>query len=550
MKTLLFNTKTRQISYQSSSGFINIPEKTIRLDISKDTTVFGFKAILGIIKVDANTRYLFFCSQSERIGAFEDSEIFTIEKVEYVPLDEKEDEETAESIKKLLEALNFYYTSGKIQCHFLWNKHMLSNFNEYINHESKSHGNSEYTESLSSFRLETEMPYKSSNRAIRANSNASKSIEDLRSPFSSRMTEKPQVKTESFETVNMICGYFESKDTRENHRLYNLKIFSKISTKKIGTRMLSRGIDEFGKVSFFVETKFVTTCESEKTEFSILRGSVPVYWSQVDPLQPNKINIDFDREKNLDAFRKHIESLEKGYGKVVVVDLLGHKKYERMLSKMYNGFCKEHHIDYINFDLNRHAENINNIKSIFYSQLTSFLTKLSIKESNKEVDESISTCGENDLNESLLARGEFFVDESIDQQENGWDDIDKESSADFYKYGYPESAELLNDLKVTFRVNCVDCLDRTNIAQYLIFNYFDKNKLSAVRSMWVNNGNALSKMYTGSHTLKNELPSKGRLSMLGRVNDLVICANRMINNKFTDKDKQTVIDLILGKKSN
>lgn len=462
----------------------------------------------------------------------------------------KEDEETAESIKKLLESLSFYYTSGEVQKHFLWNNHMLNNFKEYVSGEYKIQPDSKYTESVSSFNSEIAMPYKSKNGASRAVSSLWKNIEDQRSPFSSKIAQNTQVKTEAFETVNMICGYFESKDTRENHRLYNLKIFSKISTKKIGTRMLSRGIDEFGKVSFFVETKFVTTCESQKTEFVILRGSVPVYWSQADPLQPNKINIDFDREKNLDAFKKHIESLEKGYGKVVVVDLLGHKKYERMLSKMYNGFCKDHHIDYINFDLNRHAENINNIKSVFYSQLTSFLTTLSIKEASKEVEDSISTCGENDANESLLARGEFSVDESIDQQENGWDDIDKEGSADAENYGYSNNMEFLNDLKVTFRVNCVDCLDRTNIAQYLIFNYFDKNKLTAVRSMWVNNGNALSKMYTGSHTLKNELPSKGKLSMLGRVNDLVICANRMINNKFTDKDKQTVIDLILGKKAN
>ena len=52
-----------------------------------------------------------------------------------------------------------------------------------------------------------------------------------------------------------------------------------------------------------------------------------------------------------------------------------------------------------------------------------------------------------------------------------------------------------------------------------------------------------------SDGLISELHSEGKLTVFGRMNDLIISANRMLNNKFTDKDKQNIIDIVLGKKS-
>ena len=63
--------------------------------------------------------------------------------------------------------------------------------------------------------------------------------------------------------------------------------------------------------------------------------------------------------------------------------------------------------------------------------------------------------------------------------------------------------------KYIFRVNCMDCLDRTNLGQFIIFSYFSKYRFKVIRKMWLNNGNALSNLYTGSNALKGELACKG-----------------------------------------
>lgn len=554
MKTLLFDTETKHVSYEGHDGFINIPGNTACPAPSENVVSYPFLCILGIIKTDLNSKYLFFCSESESLGTFHKDEIFSILRVSYLPLTDSAQDEVAENIKNLIEDLNFYYTFESVEEHFLWNGNMVRNFKEHIEGgRAASETDMAPVEPPSA----GDLPYKFKTTKSQ-NGN-------MRSPFSSKLSQAESRNTGSDKMMigNMICGYFESRSIRENGMLYFLKILSRISIKKIGTRMLSRGVDELGKVSFFVETKFATKSGNERVEFVILRGSVPLYWSQDDPLKPHKIIFDESREKNGKAFRRHLEKLQRGYGRIVVVDLLGHRKYEKMLSKQYKDLCSENNIDYVHFDLNRHAENIENIKTIFYRQLNAFMVELKSRESGgpglKYQDigyKQKSVCRDFDISppsfissadqESVSINVENLSPERP-EPENDWSETDSTKEPDSSSFSVADHQCDFNDVKVTFRVNCMDCLDRTNIAQYLIFNFFDKFKFGIARSMWVNNGNALSKMYTGSDALKSELHAKGKLSVLGRVNDLVISANRMINNRFTDKDKQNVIDVILGK---
>lgn len=549
MKTLFFNHQTRQISFQTSDGIFYIPKATT----NDHTDTFSFECILGVVEVTKNSKYLFFCSESESLGHFDSNkeknrngvdemnkylnkainkeankdlnkylnkgineqsnkdlnkdlnkemnneinecmkDIFAIRKVEYVPITIEEAEDAAETIKDLIESLDFYYTFDKIENHFLWNDEMIRKFND-LNGECQ---------------LINETSSSSSNK-------------NNRNPFSKKYrTNKVQEPI----VPNMFCGYFETQKLKTKEMIYTLKIMSKISTRKIGPRMLSRGVDELGNVSFFVETQFLVEEGSNKSLFRILRGSVPLYWSQSDPLRPHKINFDKNSEENSDAFKKHMEKLEGEYGKIVVVNLLGGRKYEKILCKMYGDQCQKESINYIHFDLNKHAENIKNIKNAFYRHLSKCMEEI---QQGKTV----------------------FLDEHSNPVLGSSSQSDEELSNEWEEEIQTETEEperSFDSNGITFRVNCVDCLDRTNIGQHLIFNFFDEYKFGISKRMWVNNGNALSKMYTGSDTLKNELSYKGKLSVLGKMNDLMISANRMINNKFTDRDKQTTIDTILGK---
>lgn len=579
---LLFNTLTRQISYETEHGFINIPDEEIQIAASENTIVYPFMCMLGVVKIETGSKYLFFCSESESLGTFHEEEIFSIVRVEYLPLTDASLSEPAENIKNLIESLHFYYTFDKIDEDFLWNGNMLENFKKFVEQDPSM---SENVPEAAKSPIPSDIPYRFKT--------VKNQIKNPRSPFATKFAEQKPKRKGHFNLAfgNMFCGYFESRSVRNNGILYFLKIFSKISVKKIGTRLLSRGVDAVGNVSFFVETKFATKSGIERVEFTILRGSVPLYWSQEDPLKPHKIIFDQDQENNDLAFKKHIESLQSKYGKVVVVDLLGHRKYEKLLSKLYKDSCLKNDVDYIHFDLNRHAEKIEAIKEPFYKRLNEFMAELRKNGSSetghkyqnieykerpvcKDFDVQIprfipatekwnaQPSGSTGLSGSTNPSGSFgSIGPSVpsgssskspdenDRLNSEFTAVENEPDSNTF-FAINSEANAFDDMHVVFRVNCLDCLDRTNIAQFLIFNFFDKFKFKVTKSMWVNNGNALSKMYTGSDALKSELHVKGKLSVLGRMNDLVISANRMINNRFTDKDKQSIIDTILGKKSN
>jgi len=514
MSTLFFNTATRQISYETPYGLITIPAHTSPPHPSQEIISYPFVCILGVIRVDPETEYLFFCSKSETLGTYNDGEVFSITSVNCLPLSETRCNEMVEGIKNLLEGLNFYYTFQAVEDEFQWNKDMVGNFLEYL--ESRSH--SPETE-------QDEGPYRLKSRRG----------QPARNPFTRKFAQQATKRPEIDEMVvgRMICGYFESRMTRNNGDPYILKILSRISVRKIGPRMISRGIDANGDVSFFVETRFITKSNERSDEFVILRGSVPLYWCQDDPLKPGKLALSGDKEENEAAFVKHMERLNKKYGKIVVVDLLGHRKYEKLLARHYREMCQKHGVDYIHFDINRLANSVDGIKAVFYDQLDEFMSELGRRGADGEKGTIIR---------DFKIQAPSFIGLTDHQgDENDWDEPEERAE--------PPRSNSLKSLGFTFRVNCMDCLDRTNLAQSLIFGLFDEFKFSIARSMWMNNGNALSNMYTGSDALKGELHGSGKRSVIGRMNDLVISANRMINNKFTDKDKQNIIDTILGRKS-
>ena len=527
MKTLLYDTLTRQVTFKTYKGTVNMPNPSQSVIHSENTVQFPFECIIGIISLGTFCKCLFFCAESEKQGVYNEKDVYKVMKVAYISITDDFDKDSADSVVNLFESLNFYYMTEPQEEHFLWNGEMLRNFKEWA-----------------------VLPYEN-NKKVTTSS---------RNPFSLKIKEsKPSNNLDQMIIGYLICGYFETQIKRDLDKVYKFSIFSKISTKKIGTRLLSRGVDELGKVSFFVETKFITEVSGNKNEFTILRGSVPVFWSQDDPLKPHKIQIGSDIQRAREAFKAHFKSLEAGYGKIVVIDLLGTKKYERLLSQLYEDLCIENSIDYIHFDLNKHAEDIESIKCIFYRKIFDFIKNYRQRHNGNEKDiDQDNHKQDASILENLKSNYTSFINynsnsSSSESEENAWDEEEEDISqitSEFENLALQNKEDEFKNLNITFRVNCMDCLDRTNIGQYIIFGYFSNLNFQVIKSMWVNNGNALSHMYTGSNSLKSELPARGKLSMIGRMSDFVISANRMIQNKFVDKDKQAIIDLILGKKSN
>ncbi|VDN11412.1 unnamed protein product [Dibothriocephalus latus] len=121
---------------------------------------------------------------------------------------------------------------------------------------------------------------------------------------------------------------------------------------------------------------------------------------------------------------------------------------------------------------------------------------------------------------------------------------------------------LLSKQDDVFRVNCVDCLDRTNLVQSVFGSLVIETQLRKLgllsidedlplmfhrmlQGLWANNGDALSRQYTGTVAMKGDFTRTGARTMNGLMRDGVSSVNRYYH-RFGEIRRQAAIDFILG----
>ncbi|KAG0083325.1 inositol polyphosphate 5-phosphatase [Podila epicladia] len=248
-----------------------------------------------------------------------------------------------------------------------------------------------------------------------------------------------------------------------------------------------------------------------------IRGSVPVFWEQQGlQLASHKIQLSRGAEATKPAVRRHFEELVNKYEEVHIIDLLGTKDQGEMtLSQEYKNQVQSigppllDHLHMTRFDYHTQVKGGN------YDQLQSLLQHV---------------------------------------------------KRDSEKYGYFYHDLISNTIIQTqrgvFRTNCLDCLDRTNVIQsnlskeaieYLLLNLQDQrfaNLIVMHSELWADNGDMLSKVYTGTGALKSEVTRSGKMSFASMLGDATKSINRFYINNFQDKDRQETIDFLLGKMAN
>jgi hypothetical protein len=118
----------------------------------------------------------------------------------------------------------------------------------------------------------------------------------------------------------------------------------------------------------------------------------------------------------------------------------------------------------------------------------------------------------------------------------------------------------------TFRTNCMDCLDRTNVVQSDFARYVLRQQLAQLgfdvgekkpafsdaqfdflfRNVWANNADAMSVEYSGTGAQKTDYTRLGVRTKAGALRDLIFSAQRYVLNNFFDGDNQDALDLFLG----
>ena len=244
--------------------------------------------------------------------------------------------------------------------------------------------------------------------------------------------------------VYLIHGYL----SQSSLNIFGCSVFvtmiARRSSRYAGTRFLKRGGTNEGYVANEVETEQIVhnACISsfnkgKFTSFVHVRGSIPLFWSQ-DPKQVPKppINIDIvDPFATVSA--QHFKQLLSRFGGPLVilnlVKMREKKPQESILANEYK-LCVDYlkqflpsddFIEYICFDMAKfNKTDKENIMNRLY-----------------------------DLAEHIVSRTSFYRNFDDSKQTQSNDDDSKKKK--FVQNGVA-------------RVNCVDCLDRTNTAMYVV----------------------------------------------------------------------------------
>ena len=142
--------------------------------------------------------------------------------------------------------------------------------------------------------------------------------------------------------VPIICGYVGSKRVYAGSRQLTIGCVSRLSNRRVGSRFLTRGIDDAGAVANSVETETFLLDESGSVASHCqLRGSVPVFWEQPGiNFGQHKCDIIRKTAGSLSAAKRHFERAKTTYGQCHVVNLLGKGEGESKVSNEFHEVVK------------------------------------------------------------------------------------------------------------------------------------------------------------------------------------------------------------------
>ncbi|KAJ7951450.1 Phosphoinositide phosphatase [Quillaja saponaria] len=389
----------------------------------------------------------------------------------------------------------------------------------------------------------------------------------------------------TFWTVALVYGFFKQAKLSISGRDFNLTIIARRSRHYAGTRYLKRGVNEKGRVANDVETEqivFEDAHEGRPIQISSVvqnRGSIPLFWAQETSLLNIKPDIILSKkDHSYEATKLHFENLVRRYGNpIIILNLIKKrekKARETILSSEFSNAIKsinkdlegESRLWYLHWDLQGHSRRkaidvltqlqkvatcALKLTGIFYCQVTPNLKPKGL------LDFPYSW---NDNAGDHTVENHCYKDEKNDDGEtkasNGCDSSD--AGGDYQVKPPMLQAGVL-------RTNCIDCLDRTNVAQYacgLAALGRQLNALGFIDSTCIDLGNPLAMelmgiyesmgdtlafQYGGS-AAHNKIFSerRGQWKAATQSQEFIRSLQRYYNNTYMDRDKQKAINLFLG----
>ncbi|XP_038990418.1 phosphoinositide phosphatase SAC3-like [Phoenix dactylifera] len=381
-------------------------------------------------------------------------------------------------------------------------------------------------------------------------------------------------------TVALVYGFFIQTKLSISGKDFKLTLIARRSRHFAGTshwdlsiyflhRYLKRGVNEKGRVANDVEIEqivFEDVPEEVPTPITSVvqhRGSIPLFWSQ----KTSGLNIRPDiiltkKDQNYEATRLHFDNLVKRYGNpIIILNLIkacDKKPRESLLRAEF-----AHAIDYINKDLseeNRLKFLHWDLKNYSRRKGTNVLALLDKVATNALDLTGIFYCQIYDSGAGVVNSGNGSSEDKGNSNISGSESSEDNSNGDGSSLSKPPTFQ-----KGVLRTNCLDCLDRTNVAQYAYGLAALGHQLHALgikdvpridqgaplagnlMVFYERMGDALALQYGGS-TAHNKIfcERRGQWKAATQSQELLRSLQRYYSNMYIDAKKQDAINVFLG----
>ncbi|CAO2186618.1 unnamed protein product [Urochloa humidicola] len=388
-------------------------------------------------------------------------------------------------------------------------------------------------------------------------------------------------------TVALVHGHFKQVKLSFFGREINVILISRRSRHFAGTRYLKRGVNDHGKVANDVETEqivFEEEAGSWKGRMSAvvqMRGSIPLFWSQEASRLSPKPDIFVQRyDPTYEATKLHFDDLARRYGHPIIIlnliktvekrprEMMLRREYFNAVGYLNQNVPEEKKLRFIHWDFHKFAKSKSaNVLGVLGKVAGEALDLTGFYYSGKPKVQKKRT---------QLSRTSTARDGSLDIRASSGDLSRLSSNADaLCSTGIQDMRNEANKQEPlgdgptyqtgVLRTNCIDCLDRTNVAQYAYglaalgrqlhaMGVTDVSKInpdssiaSALMEMYQSMGDALAHQYGGSAAHNTVFPERqGKWKATTQSREFLKSIKRYYSNAYTDGEKQDAINLFLG----
>ncbi|KAI4388819.1 hypothetical protein MLD38_001115 [Melastoma candidum] len=394
-------------------------------------------------------------------------------------------------------------------------------------------------------------------------------------------------------TLALVHGYFKQIRLSIFGRDFSVSLISRRSRHFAGTRYLKRGVNDRGRVANDVETEQIVldeeagSCKGKMSSVVQMRGSIPLFWSQEASKFSPKPDIILQRyDPTYEATKLHIEDMARRYGSPIIMlnliktfekrprEMMLRREFTNAVGYLNQVLPEDYQLFLIHWDFHKFAKSKSanvlavlggvasealDLTGFYYSGKTSTIKKRVNRISRTSVTRD-STARERRPSSGDLAR---VVSSS--EMLNSVNSLVRDNDPGHIGPDDGQGGEKPHFQKGVLRTNCIDCLDRTNVAQYAyglealgrqlhVMGFASTPKVdpessiaTSIMDMYQCMGDALAQQYGGSEAHNTVFTEKqGRWKATTQSKEFLKSIKRYYSNTYTDSEKQDAINLFLG----